>query len=387
MEALKEYLAKLDWNRVYKFVLSDNKNKEGQYRKVSAELKKDGFFIEKFTQKQAFHEKTDCTEAENFIYEMVGEGFRQINLWDDEYEYSVKITKKEKVLFNRKRNLSCAKCEESHNKVKKYLIPEGEIIPPLVDMGVFSKDGKVINSMYDKYRQINKFIEFIDDAVEKTGLKELNIIDFGCGKSYLTFVVYYYFTYIKKININVTGLDLKADVIEKCNAAAQKYGYDRLKFEVGDINGYKTDMKVDMVISLHACDTATDFALYNAVSWNAKIIISVPCCQHELCGQMKSDELGILERYGIIKERTAALMTDAVRGNLLEYCGYKTQLLEFIDFEHTPKNILIRAVKSNISVKHKAVMLDETDRLCRCFNFTPTLMELLEKNGYIKRNI
>ena len=380
---IKEYTKNIDWSKVYKFVLSDNRNKESEYKKVNAELKKEGFYAEKFTQKQAFHHNFKWEEAENFLNEMIEEGFRQVNIWDEDFEYSIKITKKEKVLYNKKKNTSCQKCEQTHNKVKKYLIPEGEIIPPLVDMGVFTKEGKVVNSMYDKYRQINKFIEFIDGAVAKAGLEKINIIDFGCGKSYLTFVVYYYFTYIKKMDINVIGLDLKEDVIKKCNAAAQKYGYDKLRFEVGDINGYKTDMQVDMVISLHACDMATDFALYNAISWNAGIIISVPCCQHELCGQMKSEELSIMERYGIIKERTAALMTDAIRGNLLEYCGYKTQLLEFIDFEHTPKNILIRAVKSNISAKHKKIMLEETEKLCTCFNFEPTLLKLLKENAYI----
>lgn len=385
MQETAEYIKNLNWQKIYKFVLSDNKNKESEFRKVTGELKKDMFYVEKFTQKQAFHRNFLPEEGENFIDEMIKEGFRQINLWDDEFEYSVKITKKEKVLFNKKRNNSCQKKEESHNKVKNYLITEGEIIAPLVDMGVFTKEGKVVNSMYDKYRQINKFIEFIDDAVEKTGLKTLNIIDFGCGKSYLTFVVYYYFTYIKRMPVNVTGLDLKADVIKKCNIAAEKYGYENLHFEVGDINGYRTNEKIDMVITLHACDTATDFALYNAISWNAGIIISVPCCQHELCGQMRDSELSIIERYGIIKERAAALMTDAVRGNMLEYCGYKTQLLEFIDFEHTPKNILIRAVKSNITQKHRRLMLDETDKLCKSFNFRPTLVELLEKGGYINR--
>lgn len=308
---------------------------------------------------------------------MIKEGFRQINLWDDEFEYSVKITKKEKVLFNKKRNNSCQKKEESHNKVKNYLITEGEIIAPLVDMGVFTKEGKVVNSMYDKYRQINKFIEFIDDAVEKTGLKTLNIIDFGCGKSYLTFVVYYYFTYIKRMPVNVTGLDLKADVIKKCNIAAEKYGYENLHFEVGDINGYRTNEKIDMVITLHACDTATDFALAKAIGWSAKVILSVPCCQHELNRQMKNDVLSPIMNYGLLKERMAALVTDGLRAEYLKREGYDVQVLEFIDMEHTPKNILLRAVKTGRRADN-----EESIRACESFlRVTPTLGRLLDEKG------
>ena len=219
--------------------------------------------------------------------------------------------------------------------------------------------------------------------MEKSGLQKLHIIDFGCGKSYLTFVVYYYLVFVKKIQVEMVGLDLKADVIARCNETAGKYGYDHLVFAVGDINGYESNMPVDMVISLHACDTATDYALFNAIRWNAKMIISVPCCQHELCGQMDSQEIAILQRYGIVKERTAALMTDAIRGNLLEACGYKTQLLEFVDLTHTPKNILIRAVKSNIRKEHKALMLEEVHRLCQCFRLEPTLLRLLEEEEYL----
>ncbi|WP_271716155.1 class I SAM-dependent methyltransferase [Anaeromicropila herbilytica] len=264
-----------------------------------------------------------------------------------------------------------------HNRTKQYILKEGIPVPFLVDLNVMTKEGQIVKARYDKFRQINRFLEFVEDILPSLDKeRELTIIDFGCGKSYLTFAMYYYLKELKNYNINVIGLDLKEDVIRTCNALRDKYQYDKLNFLQGDIASYEGVNHVDMVVSLHACDTATDYALYKAVKWNASVILSVPCCQHELNNQMQANELKSIFQYGLIKERTAALYTDALRANLLEIMGYKTQILEFIDMEHTPKNILIRGVRSD---KNKKKDYKEYENTIQFLGVNPTLYQLFQE--------
>lgn len=387
MEELKRVLDEVFNDEIIKIVISNKLNKEVKYNKIAVNLKeanKGKFYqIEKFTDKQVFHENISIESINEKVYECLKGNYKQLSAWSDNYTYDMKISKKGKVFLGKKKSDNSKVVKKGHNKEKNYILKEGMIIEPLIDLGVFTKEGKVINSKYDKYKQINRFIEIIDDEIKKNDYKELTILDFGCGKSYLTFVLYYYFVKIKNINVKMIGLDLKEDVIKKCNEIAKRYNYDNLHFELGDINGFKYNNKVDMVITLHACDTATDYALYNAIKWNSKMIFSVPCCQHEFNAQMKADELSILTKYGIVQERISALMTDSVRANLLECAGYKTQLLEFIDISHSPKNILIRASKSNISKEKKEKSFKEVNNLIKTFNFNPTLFNLLKKDNLI----
>ena len=381
MQQLEQYFSQLTEEAVYKIVISKPRKKDEEYKKIIVEKKENYYQIAKYTDKQVFHENVDTQDIASRCSALTYSHYAQVNAWSTEWEYYILISKKGSSTLKRSKIKGTqAAASDTHNRKKNYILEEGTPIPPLVDMGVFTKEGKVVRTMYDKFKQINRFIEMIDDALKTTSLTDIHVIDFGCGKSYLTFILYYYLTEIKKINAHIIGLDLKADVITHCNQVAQKYGYEGLKFELGDINGYKTPFDVDMVITLHACDTATDFALYNAICWNAKMIFSVPCCQHELNSQITTEQFSILTDYGIIKERFSALATDAIRGKLLEYCGYKTQLLEFIDFAHTPKNILIRAIKRPMSPKNaREKALAEVETLCKEFHFEPTLYQLIKK--------
>ena len=363
-----------------KIIISNAVTKTQEIKKIQIEKKEKYYQIAEFTEKQVFHKNVDENELERVCVTKLNESFLQLNAWMISSEAQIKLTRKRKILFDVKKadNKKMAEEVKTNNRKKNYILEEGSVIEPLVDMGIFTKEGKIVNSMYDKYKQINRFIEIIDDELKKIIITHLNIIDFGCGKSYLTFIVYYYLTTIKKIKVNIIGLDLKEDVIKKCNKAAEKYGYGNLSFELGDINGYNAPFKVDMVITLHACDMATDFALYNAVNWGANYIFSVPCCQYELNSQIKSEKFSLMTRYGIIKERFSALVTDAIRGNLLEYMGYNVNLLEFVDLSHTPKNILIRAVKNPNKAKEvKEKAMDEVCRMMEEYGLSQALYRMI----------
>ena len=330
--------------------LSNPKNKDGvQKVKVRPILKKDVLYfqLESFRNNQAFHENVEEKKACEILLKYM-ENMRQMQMETQRAAYTILVSKKGKVTIKSKMKKGEKKqINMSHDRKKKYVLEEGVPVPFLQDLGVMTQDGKIVHAKFDKFRQINRFLEFIEDILPELDKgRELTILDFGCGKSYLTFAMYYYLKELKGYNIRVIGLDLKEDVIEHCNELRTKYGYDRLDFYVGDIATYKDVDSVDMVVTLHACDTATDYALAKAVAWGAKVILSVPCCQHEANRTISSTLLSPVMDYGILKERMSAIITDAARANMLKARGYDTQILEFIDMEHTPKNLLIRAVKT-----------------------------------------
>lgn len=334
--------------------------------------------IELFTETQSFAHNYNYDEFSEIINTIMLDSFFQLNIITNEYNYSFKYTKKNHLLSNIIKNKEIKTLlNVSHNKQKKYILNDGNIIPPLVDLGVMTQDGKIVPSYYDKYRQINRFLEIIDDTIKAFKEQELNIIDFGCGKSYLTFIVYYYLVNIKNIKTNIVGLDLKADVIKKCNEIAKNYGYNSLNFEIGDISLYKPHFRVDLIITLHACDVATDYAMYHAIKLHSKYLLSVPCCQHEINNQIKKSS-SFLASYGIVKERMSALLTDTIRAKLLEYSGYNVDILEFVDFDASPKNLLVRAKYTGNS---NAKALDEVKQILDEFTIDQTLYKLLFKSS------
>lgn len=327
------------------------------------------FQVSRYTDKQVFHENMTAEDALETLSGWILHDFRQAQIRMQDEMVTVLVSKKGKATVKSKKAACIETQNLEHNRKKRYIIEEGTAVPFMIDLGVMTESGKIIRTRYDKYRQINRFLEFIEDILPELPTdRTVHIIDFGCGKSYLTFAMYYYLKVLKHYDIRITGLDLKQKVIEDCQALADRYGYDGLQFLCGDIADYNGTDEVDMVVTLHACDTATDYALYKAVKWHASVILSVPCCQHELNRKMQCETLSGAFQYGLIKERTAALMTDAMRGQLLEMKGYKTQLLEFIDMEHTPKNILIRGVKSK-GLLPKAARKQQMENYQKCRDF------------------
>lgn len=298
---------------------------------------------------KVIHRNLSPNECTRMVQEAIPGRFRQGNFSTKSASYHLLVNRKEHVSVVRKAIQTAAPLPMAHNRKKQYILPEGEPIPFLVSLGIMSPSGQVIAKKYDKFRQINRFVEMVSDVIDHLPLikgRPLEVIDFGCGKAYLTFALYHYLHIIMGRDVQIVGLDLKQDVIDQCQSLSKALGYDGLSFAVGDIKEHSPKGKVDLVITLHACDTATDAALEKAVSWGADVILSVPCCQHELYNQIKCQSLAPLLRHGILRERFAALATDAARAEMLTYCGYNVQILEFIDMEHTPKNLLLRCVRN-----------------------------------------
>jgi SAM-dependent methyltransferase len=361
MEQLKKAIEEmLDTDKLIEAVLSNVRQKnQKNYTKVSikpVEIKGVlGYQFSYYYEKKVQHENLDTPSTTSKLYQLLEEHFKQGVIYTQNADYQILISKKNKVTISQKQP-SKTKVDFKHNRTKKYILEEGTPVPFLIHLGVMNQEGKVLSKRYDKFKQINRFLEMIQDiAPDLPQDRRIHIVDFGCGKSYITFALYHYLHEIKKMNVQITGLDLKEDVICHCNELVDKFGYDQLRFLIGDIAQYQEQDPVDMVVTLHACNTATDAALYKAIQWNAKVILSVPCCQHELFDQVQSNDLTPMLRHGIIKERFAALATDAVRAHILEIMGYKTQILEFIDMEHTPKNLMIRAVKGACAHREKLV--------------------------------
>ncbi len=382
MDELNGLLEEIIDEKLVQAVLSNSRDSAyGDRVKLRPVLLKGALLFQstRYVNAQVFHQNHSAEEACRLIGELLRDKFRQCEITAQDRSATILVSKKGKMTIKSRQTASNVPRELSHNREKQYILKEGCPVEFLVGLGVQTPDGRIAKNKYDKFRQINRYLEFIEDILDQLPREgQLHVIDFGCGKSYLTFAMYYYLHVLQGRDIRITGLDLKADVIRRCNELAAQCGYEQLHFQVGDISTYEGEQSVDMVVSLHACDTATDYALEKAVGWGARVILAVPCCQHELNRQIHCEGLAPLLRYGIIKERMSALITDAIRAGLLEQQGYDTQILEFIDMEHTPKNLLIRAVKrpQHMTKRQAGASLQETMKL---LGVNPTLANLLDK--------
>lgn len=341
---------------LYQAILSSPKTKGEQIaNKIvmrPVQLKEGLFYqFESYYSNKVLHQNVPATDAAETLLPLIQDQYKQTLIKEKSTHLHILTNKKGQLSIKRKRNEEQVPEQiiQQHNRQKRRVLEEGTPITFLVELGIMTVDGRVHAKKQDKFRQINRFLEMVEDVLDYLPTdRTLKIVDFGCGKSYLTFALYHYLSVEQQRNIEIIGLDLKSDVIQLCNDLAQRLDYKSLSFLVGDIADYEGLSQVDMVVTLHACDTATDAAIGKAVNWGASVIMSVPCCQHELFPQVSNDILTPLLGQGLLKERFASLATDGIRGQLLESIGYRVQMLEFIDPEHTPKNLLIRAVRTDV---------------------------------------
>ena len=389
-EELKKLLHETIDQGLYQIILSNARKKDGLVKvKIRPVMLKGMLMFQEsiYRETKVFHENYWETEVSERIENYILHDFKQCEIEHTNMKAIILSSKKGKVTVKKKYDIGQSGAayggrpiSMEHNRTKRYILQEGTPVPFLIDLGVQSADGRIIRAKYDKFKQINRFLEFVEDILPALPTdREIRIIDFGCGKSYLTFAIYYYLHELMQRDVAITGLDLKTDVIERCNQLSEKYHYHKLQFLKGDIAEYEGATGADMVVTLHACDTATDYALARAVKWKAGVILSVPCCQHEVNKQIVCEKLQPVLQYGIVKERMSALITDALRADLLRAEGYETDLLEFIDMDHTPKNILIRAVrKEGISERRRREETDKVSEVADFFHLETTLQKLLQ---------
>ena len=393
MEELRNRLADFLSERLYQIIISNPRRKEEVFKvKVRPIMMKGSICFQETISRgtQVFHENYEKDGMLDRLVRYMEEDFRQLEAQSMDGKLNVLVSKKGRMTIKQQKADSSQNQmmpDMSHNRSKQYILKEGVPVPFLIDLDVQTAEGTIIKSRYNKFKQINRYLEFVEDILPALPKERtIHIIDFGCGKSYLTFALYYYLHELKQLDVMITGLDLKTDVINKCNQLAERYGYDQLQFFQGDISTFQGAECVDMVVTLHACDTATDFAIKKAVDWGARVIFTVPCCQHEVNKQIENELLSPVFQYGLLKERISALLTDGIRANLLEEAGYETQVLEFISMEHTPKNILIRAVKRerDASVTNRRKSIEESGTALRqltdALHVETTLQKLMKNN-------
>ena len=393
MEELRNRLADFLSERLYQIIISNPRRKEEAFKvKVRPIMMKGSICFQETISRgtQVFHDNYEKDGMLDRLVRYMEEDFRQLEAQSMDGKLNVLVSKKGRMTIKQQKADSPQNQmmpDMSHNRSKQYILKEGVPVPFLIDLDVQTAEGTIIKSRYNKFKQINRYLEFVEDILPALPKERtIHIIDFGCGKSYLTFALYYYLHELKQLDVMITGLDLKTDVINKCNQLAERYGYDQLQFFQGDISTFQGAECVDMVVTLHACDTATDFAIKKAVDWGARVIFTVPCCQHEVNKQIENELLSPVFQYGLLKERISALLTDGIRANLLEEAGYETQVLEFISMEHTPKNILIRAVKRerDASVTNRRKSIEESGTALRqltdALHVETTLQKLMKNN-------